>query len=209
MKLIIIFGPQAVGKMTVGHELEKITDLKLFHNHMTIDLVSPFFSYGSDVGKRLVNLFRKEIFEEVAKSDLEGLIFTYVWEFDQKSDHDYVNNLCNIFESNGGSVYFVELEADAQERIERNKSSHRLDHKLSKRDIEKSEKDLMDSIKNHRLNSRRGEITRENYIRIDNTNLSPQDVAKSILEKFQLKLREINFSHADRRYIADTFTKSQ
>ena len=45
MKFILIFGPQAVGKMTVGHELEKIAGLKLFHNHMTIDLVVPFFGY--------------------------------------------------------------------------------------------------------------------------------------------------------------------
>lgn len=35
MKFILLFGPQAVGKMTIGHELEKITELKLFHNHMT------------------------------------------------------------------------------------------------------------------------------------------------------------------------------
>ncbi|MDF2884003.1 MAG: hypothetical protein K0R54_4569 [Clostridiaceae bacterium] len=40
MKLIIIFGPHAVGKMTVGQELSKITNLKLFHNHMTIDIVN-------------------------------------------------------------------------------------------------------------------------------------------------------------------------
>ncbi|GAE48204.1 hypothetical protein JCM21738_5289 [Mesobacillus boroniphilus JCM 21738] len=40
MKFVLIFGPQAVGKMTVGHELEKITELKLFHNHMTIELVN-------------------------------------------------------------------------------------------------------------------------------------------------------------------------
>lgn len=33
MKFILITGPQAVGKMTVGQELEKITNLKLFHNH--------------------------------------------------------------------------------------------------------------------------------------------------------------------------------
>ena len=44
MKFVIIVGPHAVGKMTVGQELEKITGLKLFHNHMTIELVSPFFS---------------------------------------------------------------------------------------------------------------------------------------------------------------------
>lgn len=185
MKLIIIFGPQAVGKMTVGHELEKITDLKLFHNHMTIELVSPFFSYGSTAGKRLVNLFRKEIFEEVAKSDLDGLIFTYVWAFDQQSDCDYINNLCNIFESKGATVYFMELEANVNERIERNKSPHRLSHKPTKRNINKSEKDLRDSMNKFRLNSKNGEIMRENYIRIDNTNLSPSDVASMIKEKFQ------------------------
>ncbi len=47
MKFVLLFGPQAVGKMTVGQELERLTGLKLFHNHMTIDLVAPFFSYGS------------------------------------------------------------------------------------------------------------------------------------------------------------------
>ena len=39
MKLVIIIGPPAVGKMTIGQALEKITDLKLFHNHMSIELV--------------------------------------------------------------------------------------------------------------------------------------------------------------------------
>lgn len=186
MKLIIIFGPQAVGKMTVGQELEKMTGLKLFHNHMTIELISPFFSYGSEVGKRLVKLFRKEIFEEVAKSDLEGLIFTYVWAFDQKTDWDYIDNLCETFESKGGAVYFVELEADIDQRIERNKHPHRLSHKPTKRNIERSEKDLKDSTDKHRLNSKNGEIKKENYIRINNTNLSPEETAKKIKEEFQL-----------------------
>lgn len=186
MKLIVIFGPQAVGKMTVGQELEKITGLKLFHNHMTIELVAPFFSYGSEAGQRLVDLFRKEIFEEVAASDLEGLIFTYMWDFNEKADSDYMEELCSIFESHGAPIYFVELEADVNERIERNKSPHRLQHKPTKRDIEKSEKDLIDSMNNYRLNSREGEIKKENYTRINNTNLSPEDVAKMIKEKFRL-----------------------
>jgi len=154
MKLLIIFGPQAVGKMTVGHELEKTTDLKLFHNHMTIELVSPFFSYGSESGRRLVNLFRKEIFEEVAKSDLEGLIFTYLWYFDQKSDCDYIDNISNIFESKGATIYFVELEADINTRLNRNKHPHRLSHKPTKRNLDKSEKDLKSSMDKHRLNSK-------------------------------------------------------
>jgi hypothetical protein len=186
MKFILIFGPQAVGKMTVGHELEKITELKLFHNHMTIEFVTPFFSYGSEAGKRLVNLFRQEIFEEVAKSNLYGLIFTYVWAFDEQADWDYVDKICNIFKSKGGSVHFVELEADIEERIDRNKSPHRLEHKPTKRNVEWSENELRTSLEKHRLNSKEGEITKDNYIKINNTNLSAENVAKLIKEKFQL-----------------------
>ena len=43
MKLVFLFGDAAVGKMTVGQELTKITDLKLFHNHMSIEPVLEIF----------------------------------------------------------------------------------------------------------------------------------------------------------------------
>lgn len=186
MKFVLIFGPQAVGKMTVGQELEKITELKLFHNHMTIELVSPFFSYGTETGKKLVGQFRQAIFEEVAKSDLEGLIFTYVWAFDLENERDYIDEVCSMFEARGGDIYFVELEADLEERLLRNKSPHRLQEKPTKRNVERSERNLLDTYEKYRLNSIDGEIKRENYIRINNTNLSPEEVAKVIQETFKL-----------------------
>jgi cytidylate kinase len=186
MNFVIIFGPQAVGKMTVGEELAKSTGLKLFHNHMTIELVSNFFSYGSESGKRLVNLFRKEIFEEVAKSDLYGLIFTFVWAFDQQADWDYIDKICKIFKEKGSSIYLVELEANFEERLERNKSPHRLECKPTKRNLEFSERDLRNTMERYRLNSLEGEITEENYMRINNTAVSPEEVAQRIKERFLL-----------------------
>jgi AAA domain len=186
MKLVIIFGPQAVGKMTVGHELEKITDLKLFHNHMTIELVSPFFNYSTSEGKRLVRLFREEIFKAVAKSDLVGLIFTYIWELDSQSDWDYINKLAALFREHGADVCFVELEAHLRERIERNKTEHRLLHKPTKRDIAWSESQLLNTNEDTRMNSQPGEISDPNYIRIDNTHLSPTEVANIIKDHFGL-----------------------
>ncbi len=51
MKFVLIFGPQAVGKMTVGQELTKITELKLLHNHMTIELLEPFFGFEPEMWK--------------------------------------------------------------------------------------------------------------------------------------------------------------
>lgn len=186
MKFILIFGPQAVGKMTVGQELASITGLKLFHNHMTIDLVSNFFDYGTKEGNRLVNLFRQEIFETVANSNLPGLIFTYVWAFNLKEDWEYVGKISNIFKKQGGTVYYVELEADLKERIRRNKTPNRLEHKPTKRNIEWSESELKSSLEKYRLNSHDGEIQKEEYLKINNTYKSPKDVAAMIKEKFQL-----------------------
>lgn len=186
MKFVLIFGPQAVGKMTVGQELAKITGLKLFHNHMTIDLVNPFFDYDTKEGKRLVGLFRQEIFEEVAKSNQYGLIFTYVWAFDLQPDWEYVQKVCQIFESKGGTVYFVELEADIDERLERNRSANRLEHKPTKRNIEWSENEILETMHKHRLNSLPGEIKKKEYLKINNTDLSAAEVAEMIKEKFYL-----------------------
>ena len=186
MKLVLIFGPMAVGKMTVGQELAKITDLRLFHNHMTIDLVSNFFSYGSDEGRRLVNLFRQEIFEAVAKSELPGMIFTYVWAFEMESDHEYTRNLIELFRNNGSEIYLVELEAPLDVRLSRNATENRLNQKPTKRNLEWSHKDVMNGDSKHRLNSLPGEINEKNYIRIDNTALSAEETSKMIQQTFNL-----------------------
>jgi len=185
VKFVLIFGPQAVGKMTVGHELEKITDLKLFHNHMTIELLAPYFGFSGDMWK-LVGKFRQDIFELAAASDMYGMIFTYVWGFDLQDDWEYVDKICKIFEDKGGEVYFVELEAGFEERIERNKTPHRLLHKPTKRDIVRSEQDLKQTFEHHRLNSFEGEIKKENYIRINNTRVTASEVAEVIKHRFNL-----------------------
>ncbi|MBD7963937.1 AAA family ATPase [Fictibacillus norfolkensis] len=186
MKLVLLFGPQAVGKMTVGHELEKVTKLKLFHNHMTIDLVTPFFEYGSEEGRRLVNLFRSEIFQTFAQSDQYGMIFTYVWAFNYQEDWEFVESVCQVFEKEGAEIYFVELESDLETRLQRNTTPHRLDHKPSKRNIKWSENDVKTSMEKYRLNSEEGEIKRENYLRINNENLNPDEVAAQIKYTFSL-----------------------
>ncbi|WP_088105984.1 AAA family ATPase [Halalkalibacter urbisdiaboli] len=186
MKVIIVFGPQAVGKMTVGRELENVTGLKLFHNHMTLELLYPFFGFSSETW-RLSTLFRKEIFKVVSENNtINGLIFTFVWAFDQQEDWDFVEEVCEIFESNGGEIYFVELEAEIEARLERNRSPYRLEHKLTKRNIEQSELELKNSMQKYRLNSNEGEIQKENYMKINNTTLSPEETAQMIKKEFRL-----------------------
>jgi hypothetical protein len=79
MDLILIVGSGAVGKMTVGQELMKITDFRLFHNHMMIEPVIEIFGRFNGA---LVNKLRDDIFEEFMKTNYQGMIFTYMWAFD-------------------------------------------------------------------------------------------------------------------------------
>jgi len=183
MKLVFLIGNAAVGKMTVGQELMKITDLRLFHNHMTIEPVIEIF--GHFHGKA-INRMRQCIFEEFAASENYGLIFTYMWAFDQKSDWDYVEHVTNIFREKGADVYYVELVASQKIRLQRNITENRLKHKASKKEIEISNQRLINDDKNYRCVSKEGEIPFENYMRIDNSELSPETVAAIIKEGFNL-----------------------
>ncbi len=185
MKLVIIFGPHAVGKMTVGQVLAKTTNLKLFHNHMTIDIVADLFEKMPQERQRLTELFRNEIFRSFVNSNEYGMIFTCMWALDKKEDWKYIDDLENLFKSNGGEVYYIELEADYNTRLQRNKTENRLLNKPSKRNIAKSENLFKDIEARHRFNSFPNEINKENYIKINNTNVSPQDVAKIIKDKFK------------------------
>ena len=185
MKFILIIGPQAVGKMTVGQELTKITDLKLLHNHMTIEIVTKIFDFSKEIYRKLNESFRNQIFEEFAKSDQEGIIFTTTWNFDSQEEWDRVYGYIKIFKKYDAEIYIIELEAELEERLKRNKTENRLANKASKRDFEWSERDLLKSVKKHRLNSRPNEIKEYNYLRINNTNLPAKDAAQIIKEKFK------------------------
>ena len=183
MDLIVILGSGAVGKMTVGQELMKITDFRLFHNHMMIEPVIEIF--GGFQGN-LVARLREDIFDEFMKTDYQGMIFTYMMAFDFPSEWEYIKSLSDKFEATGGTVYYVELVADQAERLRRNKTENRLQNKASKRDINLSDDRLKYEDSHYRLVSNEGEITFENYIKIDNTNLLPDAVASMIKERFDL-----------------------
>jgi len=186
MKLVVIFGPHAVGKMTVGQTLCSMTKLKLFHNHMTIEPVCDLFENDPAERGRLTNLFREEIFRSFSRSGEYGMVFTYMWAFDAPADWDYMRHVEEIFTDAGAEVYYVELEADEAVRRDRNKTENRLINKPSKRNLERSETLFTMLEKKYRLNSLPGELEKENYILIDNTSLSPEETAAIIRDRFAL-----------------------
>jgi len=184
--LVVVVGPPAVGKMTVGAELAARTGLRLFHNHQTIDLVQRFFEFGTPPYRRLVGEFRRRIFEEVATSSLPGLIFTYVWAFDDPTDAAAVDEYVAPFRQRGGRVVFVELEATQEERLRRNETPLRLAEKPSKRDVARSRERLLAADASYQLNSGGVHDHRSDYLRLDTTLLTAAVVAERVIEHFSL-----------------------
>jgi hypothetical protein len=184
--LIFVVGPPAVGKMTVGHALAERTGLRLFHNHQTIDLVLRFFPFGSPPFQRLIGEFRRRIFEEVAASDLPGLIFTYVWAFDDPRDGAAVDAWAEIFRTRGGRVVFVELEATQDERLRRNETEFRLAEKPFKRDLVASRERLLADDARYQLNSCGAFAGRPDYLHLDTTAVDATEAAERIIAHFAL-----------------------
>ena len=184
--LIFIIGPQAVGKMTVGQELSRVTGYKFMSNHQTIDMLLPIFAFGTHSFRRLLFDFRVGIFEEVAASDLPGFIFSYVPDFDSALDRGQTECYAAPFLRRDDRVLFVELETSLKTRLDRNLTEHRRYHKPSKRDTEFSERLL-----------REGEECRSNsdgdfpypypHLKIVNESLSPQEVVAKICAHFELE----------------------
>ena len=183
MKFVFLIGDAAVGKMTVGQELMKITDLRLFHNHMTIEPVLEIF--GQFNGKAISRL-RDVIFEEFAASGNYGMIFTYIWAFDQQSDWESIEHIKEIFAPYQTEFYYVELVAPQEVRLQRNATENRLAQKASKRNLELSNQRLIDTDITYRCVSNEGEIPFDNYLRIENSNLTAEQTAQQIKQHFNL-----------------------
>lgn len=187
--LIIICGPQAVGKMTVAESVRDKLKYNLMMNHDSIEISDKIFGFATPAQKEFNAVFRENVFELALKHNVD-LLFTYVCAFEVPQEREYLTKLASMFESNGGNFYFVELNADLETRLARNATPHRMERKPSKKNIEWSRADLLRDAERHRLNSDSDEIWFEHHIKINNTNLEPDEVADIIISNFNLSAND-------------------
>ena len=116
MKLIIIYGPPAAGKLTVGTEICRLTGYKLFHNHISIDYAKTVFDFGTPAFWRLVGRVRYETIAEAARESV-SLVHTFCYELG--TDDEHFGKLIAAAEKNGGDVHLVLLRCNDTERKNR------------------------------------------------------------------------------------------
>ncbi|WP_026652948.1 AAA family ATPase [Butyrivibrio proteoclasticus] len=183
--LIVVCGPQAVGKMTVAESLRDKLKYNMMMNHDSIEMSDKIFGFDTPAQREFNSYFREKAFELAVKHNVD-LLFTYVCAFDMQEERDYLESLRALFEKDGGHFYFVELSATLETRLLRNETPHRMERKASKKDVEWSKANLLKDVERYKLNTDEGESWFENHLKIDNTNLEPDEVADLVIKEFGL-----------------------
>lgn len=190
MQLLVIFGPPAVGKMTVGRAIAVRSGFRLFHNHASMEPVLEVFDYGTPPFRRVLESFRRQVVEEAAASGTD-LVLTFMWGLDLDAEVEEMQRQIQPYVDAGATISFVELAADLDTRLARNRTELRLTEKRSKRDLEWSEANLLAMEEQFVMNTpaQRGEkelpgqalLARHRHLRLDNSALSPEEAAGKIL----------------------------
>ena len=175
MKLVFIYGPPAVGKLTVARELGRITSYRVFDNHLSFDCVLPVFDFGTPSFGKLVKTIRLAVLDEAAREDV-NVIFTFVYAY--PDDTSYVEDICGAVEPHGGEVCFVQLTCDRAEqdrRVER---------------VERHERAKIRTVEHlravHEIDDLFTPVTGRDSLRIDNTTLPAAEVAAQIAAHYGL-----------------------
>lgn len=170
MRLIFLHGTPGVGKLTVARELARVTGYKLFHNHLTVDLVGSVFEFGTPPFIELREKIWLEVFSEGASNEVKGIIFTFA--FEPTVREGFVQRVSTAVESRGGEVSFVKLTCSPEELEKRITSESR------------SRFGKLTSLEQFRELNDAGAfidpgVTKDRLV-LDTTNLTPEEAAAMI-----------------------------
>ena len=176
MKLIFLYGPPAVGKLTVAKALADITGYRIFHNHLTFDLAAALFQPFSRPFMLLCNELRLRTIELAATYGLGGMVFTFCYA--HPYDDDFVDRIREVVASAGGEICFVQLACELDELKRRVVAPDRAQFgKLTSPD------GLEETLSRYDLLT---PIPDSDTLSIDNTHIGPLEVAERIVVHFGL-----------------------
>jgi hypothetical protein len=179
--LVFILGPAAVGKMTVGQELAKLTGYRLLYNHMVVDLVTKFFPFGTPGFHRLARPFTLAIIEACADEGV-SLIVTHGLLFDAPGSMAMLDDMARPYRDRAYAVRYAELSAPLDVRLARNLTPNRARHK----DVSWSTEDRLREMDAWGRWHSEDELAPDERLSLDNADLPPADAARAIVAGFAL-----------------------
>ena len=179
MRLVFIYGPPAVGKLTVATELANVTSFAVFDDHLAINSLQPVFAGRPRSMDLVVEQIRLAVIEEAARAGID-FIFTFVYA--HPDDVPYVVRIADAVERHSGELCFVQLTCSRPAQEARVVHADRASFKS------------VASVETVREWNARYElltpIPGRESLRIDNTDVPAALAAQRIAQHYQLPLRD-------------------
>ncbi len=116
-QVLFLHGPAASGKHTIGTLVAEKLGWPLFHNHLTVDLVTSLFDFGTEGFVALREAIWRESFAAAADA---GRSFVFTFNPERTVRPALIGELQELVEARGGEVLYVELacsDAEVERRI--------------------------------------------------------------------------------------------
>jgi AAA domain len=186
MTLLLLYGPPAVGKLTIAKEIARLTGFKVFHAHLTVNLVEPIFPRGTPAYRQLLWDIRYAVFAEAARAHTDGLIFTMVYRRDQEP---FIARSVEIVERFKGDVCLVHLYCHAETLRQRVVREDRQQHgKITSVEL------LNETLSHWAPQSPFEAATRWDSLSLNTDALSPIEAAQQVMTHYRLLTTHQNFT---------------
>lgn len=113
--LLFLYGPPAVGKLTVARAVADISGFRVLHNHLVNDAVHAVLEYGAPGFWELVREVRTALVRAAASARID-LVLTYVHA---PGDEQRTEAYAALYEDAGGRACFVRLLASRETLLRR------------------------------------------------------------------------------------------
>lgn len=181
-KLVIIYGPPAVGKTTIGKKVAQLTDYRFFFNHLTVPAAKAIFPdshqpWPDERYTKLLHQLRIDCLTAASKADFDT-IFTIAYS--GKTDNPFMTEIANTFLTRGGHVHFVELHAPENILLQRVANPSRANLHLGKVTDPIHLKEIL------KVREVYASVDFPEILKLDTSQLEPFEAAREIVDKLQL-----------------------
>lgn len=169
-RLIFLYGPPAVGKLTVARAIAERRDFRVLHNHVTVDAVAEVLPFGVPAFWDALDKIRLELVTAAAREGID-LVYTFVFA---PGDERHIDDVESAYQAVGGSVVFVQLVAPPDELRRRVTDASRAVHNKIR-----DAASLDDVLREHDVYA---SIPGRDSLTIDAAAISPEEAASRIVE---------------------------
>jgi adenylylsulfate kinase-like enzyme len=175
MKLLLIHGAPASGKLTVAKAVVRAVPGRLFDNHAAMDVALTVFDFGAPGFWKLVHAVRLSVLDAAAEQDAPLVVATYCYA--EPEDRPALEQFEQIVQRHNGELLPVFLKCSREELLRRIGNADRAERgKIT------SQQGFDRFVGQYNL----APVPRSNCLVVDSEANSPDSAAQQIIRHFDL-----------------------